>query len=40
MGEHDQALFKEVHLVPSVDFYNLEEVFVLKSGAIADGKTG
>lgn len=40
VGERDQALFREVQLVPSVDFFILEEVFVLKSEAIADGKAG
>jgi rod shape-determining protein MreC len=40
VGEHDQALFKEVQLIPSVDFFNLEEVFVLKSVAVNNGKEG
>lgn len=40
VGEHDQALFREVRLIPSVDFFNLEEVFVLKSTAVEDGRPG
>ncbi len=40
VGERDQALFREVQVAPNVDFFNLEEVFVLKSEAIADGGAG
>ena len=40
VGKHDQSLFREVQLIPSVDFFNLEEVFVLKPAAVKDGKRG
>ncbi|MDE2999314.1 MAG: rod shape-determining protein MreC [Gemmatimonadota bacterium] len=40
VGERDQALFREVQLTPSVDFFNLEEVFVLKSADVKDAGPG
>lgn len=40
VGEHDQALFREVRLIPSVDFFNLEEVFVLQSATAEDDRPG
>ncbi len=40
VGEPDQALFREVQLIPGVDFFNLEEVFVLKPAAANNGNEG
>lgn len=40
VGERDQALFREVRLSPSVDFFNLEEVFVLKSVDVVEARPG
>ena len=40
VGEEDQALFRYVRLMPSVDFFNLEEVFVLKLAPVKDLEAG